>query len=124
MSALFLVLPEIVELNVPCTKLQNAGVITLGANRAVHLYCAPTVGFLILSQLHRLQGLRKTYIEAISPRETASAVEPIDANNAPYTNEIGPPLRRPDWKLTAKDSQEACRVSPKAIAGFKLRYRC
>lgn len=61
-------------------------------------------------------------MEAISASDAAIANEPIHAITVPHTNDVGPPLRRPAWKLTATDSHDACKLAPNAIVGMKLMY--
>ena len=72
----------------------------------VQRYWAPTVGF----------------IEAISAREAAMAIEPIQAMSVPQTSEVGPPFKRPAWNETATDSHVTCKLAVKATAGRKRMY--
>lgn len=61
-------------------------------------------------------------MEAISPSETASALEPRPTISIPQTSEMGPPLSSEDWKLTAMASHDDWRVKPKATIGLREMY--
>jgi len=93
----------------PWSKDQKAGDMNLfGAYSAVHRYCAPTTGV----------------IEAISPRDAASAVEPKMQRSVPQTRAVEPPFSSPAWNETERASHEDCNVASKAMVAANGMYLC
>ena len=64
----------------------------------------------------------RTYIDAISAKETAMNVVPIPAKMQPYTMEAGPPLRSDSCMLAAAPVQEHSRTKEKFIVVTRLMY--
>lgn len=63
-----------------------------------------------------------TDMDAISPKLSATEVDPIDARISPQTNAVGPPLSRPAPSVMPIPSQVERTVRPKATSGFKEIY--
>lgn len=63
-------------------------------------------------------------MEAISASERARHVVPEAENSMPQTREVGPPLRRPSWKLVATPSHDERRVMDMPRMESEAKFRC
>jgi hypothetical protein len=82
-----------------------------------HLHWDP---YHIVSEVQKHNRRSLNYIDAISAKDMARAIEPMLAITDPYNKAAGPPFSHETWKLSARASHAACSVIMKLLIASVL----